>query len=59
MKYKIILQKKKLIKQAKQQILLKYFSIKSGNDNNNLDNEINKLISKLKDAGLKVNQISK
>ena len=54
MKYKKLLQKKKLIKSQKQQILLKYFSMKSGNDNSNLDNEINKLISKLKNAGLKI-----
>lgn len=36
--------KKKLIKS---QILLKYFSIKSGNDNSKLEKEIKKLINQL------------
>jgi len=43
--------KKKLIKA---QILLKYFSIKSGNDNPKLEKEIENLINQLKGSGLKL-----
>ena len=42
-------------KQLIQQILIKYFSIKSGNDNPKLEKDINNLISKLKDSGLTIN----
>jgi len=41
-------------KQLIQQILLKYFSVKSGNDNPKLEKDINNLISQLKGSGLKV-----
>lgn len=43
--------KKKIIKA---QILLKYFSIKSGNDNLKLEKEIENLINQLKQEGLKL-----
>jgi hypothetical protein len=39
-------------KQIVSQILLKYFSIKSGNDNPKLEKEIDNLINKLKNSGL-------
>jgi hypothetical protein len=45
------LKKKYLISQ----ILIKYFSVKSGNDNKNINYEINNLINKLKNSGLTLN----
>lgn len=39
-------------KQIISQILLKYFSIKSGNDNSELQKEIDNLINQLKNSGL-------
>jgi hypothetical protein len=50
MKY-ILKNKNKLIKKH---ILLKYFSIKAGNDNKKLNDSINELIKKLKQSGLKI-----
>ena len=41
-------------KQIISQILLKYFSIKSGNDNPKLQKEIDNLINQLKNSGLTV-----
>ena len=41
-------------KQIISQILLKYFSIKSGNDNKELEKEINYLVNKLKGSGLRI-----
>lgn len=43
--------KKKLIKA---QLLLKYFSIKSGNDNKELEKQIDNLVNQLKGSGLLV-----
>ncbi len=36
------------------QILIKYFSVKAGDDNDNLKYEINNLINKLKNSGLTI-----
>jgi hypothetical protein len=41
-------------KQIISQILLKYFSIKSGNDNKEIEKEINYLVNKLKGSGLRI-----
>lgn len=40
------------------QILIKYFSVKSGNDNDKLKYEINNLIDRLKKSGLTINSRS-
>uniref|UniRef100_A0A6C0H1D6 Uncharacterized protein n=1 Tax=viral metagenome TaxID=1070528 RepID=A0A6C0H1D6_9ZZZZ len=48
--------KKKLIKA---QILLKYFSIKSGNDNPKLEKEIDNLVNQLKGSGLRIDSLSR